>query len=777
VLLVSPHINHRLSALPRARTFFSSLFFILASNTFATHVLADACPVNDPDAPTYKKPPNFSADETLYTKISADRSSSQANGSTNLFGNVIIDKNLLHIRSDEAHYDQQADTLNVNGNVHIDTPNLSLNADKAVFSLTDSTQQAEFNHAKFIIPKKDAGTENAGSLNMKGKAESIVSGSDDISHLKQAELTSCFLGAPDWLLSADEIELDHADEYGKAHDVVIEFKDIPFLYTPYMEFPISDKRRSGLLFPEFGTSNTRGVEFAQPWYWNIAPDMDAIITPRVMAARGVELGGEYRYLTRSTNGELQGAYLANDKTTDEERYQVRYQQRTSIAPGLNLSIDLQDISDKEYFNDFSNTLGTSSQTHLNRSGRLNYNIKNWKFGALLQDLKTIDTDSNISTRPYARLPQLTLTGEQEILENQLGNALPGGLVFTFDSEVVEFDHEDNNKSTGTRIAVQPGIHLPLSGAYWFLDPALKFNYTQYNVGPDNGQAIDLSSRNLPISSVNTGLFFERDAGAGLTQTLEPRLFYLNVPFRDQDNIPLFDTSSPSFSVAQLFRDNRFIGRDRFGDANQITLALTSRLLNNNSGKEIVRASIGQIFYFQDRRVSLNGTTADDTRKTSDIIAELDTHWQAWSTNIDVQWNPDDNRIIKENYFMQYKSDSEHIFNLGFRKRLNTDNSVNIKQTDTSMVIPLTSKLSAYARWNYSLKDHKHIDVIGGIAYDSCCWSIQLLMQRRLQNSTADNAYDNALLVQFVLKGLGSLSGSKAQTTLTQSILGYEDSLR
>jgi len=278
-----------------------------------------------------------------------------------------------------------------------------------------------------------------------------------------------------------------------------------------------------------------------------------------------------------------------------------------------------------------------------------------------------------------------------------------------------------------------------------------------------------------MSSIDAGLFFERSLDNGLTQTLEPRLYYLNVPFKEQNDIPLFDTSIPDFSVSQLFRDNRFNGGDRIGDANQITLALTSRLLNPASGSESLRASIGQIFYFRDRRVSINGTT--DNSRQSDIIAELDARWQQWSGNIDVQWDTGRDTLSKENYFLHYQSDDRHLFNIGYRKRMKLG-TIDLKQTDTSFVVPFSTAVSAYGRWNYSLKDNKNIDIIGGLAYNSCCWSLQLLMQRRLQNSTSEaRAYDNALLVQFVLKGLGNISGSKARTTLEQSIFGYHDTLQ
>lgn len=748
------------------------LFVINQQNIFAETLQNNSsdtpaknlCPVDDSRSAQHTKPRPFSPADNENTEITADSTESNKNGDLSLDGNVVIEQHLLRITADHANYSKQTDTLVLSGNVHVDSKSISLDADTGTVSMSKTGKQettlGEFSDLQFLIPNS----------NMKGKAKTITTGGntkkENISTLKQTNITSCDLFDPDWLITADEIHLDHDDEYGTADDVVIRFKGVPFLYTPYMEFPTSDRRRSGLLFPEFGTSSSRGVELAVPWYWNIAPNHDAVLTPRYMNKRGIELGADYRYLTKSTNGELKGAYLPNDDVTEESRYQVRYQQHTRILSNLSLDLDIQDISDEEYFNDFSNDLGTTSQTHLNRTANLRYNLDNWRMRALLQDIKTIDESTAVSDRPYNRLPQLKLNGDTAIADSLL--------LFTLDSEFVEFAHDDETQIAGARFTVSPGLRLPLSGAFWFLEPAVKFSHTQYDVGTDSAPTQAVEDRNLPISSVDAGLFFERSLGNGYQQTLEPRLYYLNVPFEKQDETPLFDTSTPEFSVSQLFRDNRFVGGDRIGDANQLTLALTSRILNTDTGDEFIRASIGQIFYFEDREVSLDGSV--DTEKRSDIIAELDTNWGDWQTNIDIQWDAAENMLAKENYFLHYRSDSNHLFNIGYRKRL-ANNAIDIEQTDTSFVYAITKEYSSYVRWNYSLKDNQDIDTIVGLSYDSCCWSIQLLAQRRLLNTTSTDAYDNSILVQFVFKGLGSISGSKAKNTLERSIYGYSDPLQ
>ena len=716
-------------------------------------------------AEKYLPPPVFPKETLENTEISADFTQSSKEGVTTLGGNVIIERNLLRIKADHVQYDSKQDIVEISGNIHIDTEALSLDASSGSININDTKSQGSFTDITFLLPNK-----KVNGSNMNGIATLITTGEQtekNYSTLKNANISSCNLVDPDWLLSADEIRLNHSDEYGIAKDVTMRFKNIPFLYLPYIEFPTSDKRRSGLLFPEIGTSTSKGLELAAPWYWNIAPNHDAVFTPRFMEKRGIELGGQYRFLTETTKGELKGAFLHKDDITQEQRYQVRYVQRTQILPNLLFDTELQDISDINYFNDFTSNLGSTSQTHLYRNATLNYSLNNWHMRTLVQDIETIDTTTAISDRPYVRLPQLTLAGDTEISNSKL--------LFTFDSEIVNFRHEDDTKTTGTRLTARPGIHLPLSSTAWFFDPAVKFSHTQYNIDTDTGLSENIENRNLIMSSIDTGLFFERSLDSGYQQTLEPRLYYLNVPFEAQDNIPIFDTSIPEFSVAQLFRDNRFIGGDRIGDANQLTLSLTSRLLDPKSGDEFLRASIGQIYYFDDREVSLDGSI--DTEKQSDIIAELDARWRRWQSNIDLEWDTKYNKFAKEHYFLHYKSDAKHLFNIGYRKRL-VDNIPDIEQTDTSFVYAINRRYTAFARWNYSLIDTRSIDSILGLAYENCCWSLQLFTQRRLQNSnTASDEFDNSILIQFVLKGLGSLSGSKARTTLEQSIYGYTDPLQ
>lgn len=729
-----------------------SVSLIISALCFSTPAFSQTdttCPTLT-DAVVYQAPPIFNEGERENINISADKTRSDAEGKSDFLGNVVIEKHELRITADEASYDPDQEDIVIKGNVHVDTSNIAIKADTGRISKEEKS--TFFEQVEFQISKDS----------MRGKAASITAEKETSTKLKQTSITSCNLDDPDWRLDADDIDLNHEEEYGSAEDVVLRFMKVPFLYIPYMEFPLGDRRRSGLLVPEAGYSSARGTEFIIPWYWNIAPNHDAILAPHTMSRRGTQLDAQYRFLTETTRGQIDTAYLHNDKITDESRHQFQYQQETRFTPNLDMNIDVQDVSDTEYFDDFSNNLSTASTTHLTRDLKLNYNLKNWRAHLLAQSFETLDTTILPADRPYRRLPQITLFGDQPVTDS--------GLAFTLDSEWVDFDHEDNTVLTGSRLHIKPGVHWLAEGSFWFIDPAIKFSHTQYEVEDGNGVEQDYEDRNLSMSSLDAGLFFERELDSGIIHTLEPRLYYLNVPYRDQSLLPNFDTSSSVFSTALLFRDNRFSGGDRIGDANQLTLALSTRLISPETGNEYLRASIGQINYFEDRRVSLSGTVEDTNQ--SDLMAEFALSLNHWSLSASTQWNRDTNQSERGNFLLHYQSDSEHIFNLGLR----SDRSINpeIRQTDLSFMTPITNEVNAFGRWNYSLEENRDIEVIGGVSYDSCCWSVQLLGQRRLKYNTGAEEYDNAFLIQLVLKGLGSISGDKVSNTLEHAILGYNE---
>ena len=387
--------------------------------------------------------------------------------------------------------------------------------------------------------------------------------------------------------------------------------------------------------------------------------------------------------------------------------------------------------------------------------------------ALAQSFESLDDSIAPTARPYRMLPQLTLNGEEELGDN---------LFFTFDSEWVEFVHEFREVTHGSRLRLKPGLRLSLQGSAWFFRPEFKYSHTGYDVVDDSGATVNTDSIDLPVSSIDSGLFFERSLDNGMTQTLEPRLFYLNIPYRDQSALPLFDTSVPDFNLSRLFAENRFNGGDRVGDTNQLTLALSSRLIDAEDGAEALRASIGRIFYFDDRRVTLNGVAENNS--ASDIITEIGGTWHDWSASAGLQWDAQTREGTKGNVLLHYQSSNHSIFNAGYRRRKQSSfNPEAIEQTDFSLVAPLTREFTLLGRWNYSLEQQRNLETVVGIAYDSCCWSMILAGQSHFLGNTGIagvDDYDNSLIFQLVFKGIGSVSGDSATNKLKQSILGFSE---
>jgi len=713
----------------------------------------DYCASRYPSITSYQAPPYFAEAIRENIDISANKTLSGKDGSSTFEGDVIVERHELRVKADIAMFDNTSREISVHGNVHMDTIAMSIDADSGRFFLDDNN--IEFSNIKFFIPE----------TRLRGYAETVTSDSNKSATLTSSSITSCPPGDIDWLLSAKSIELDLQEEYGKARGVVLRFHKVPFLYTPYIEFPIGDKRRSGLLVPSFATSSSRGFELTIPWYWNIAPNQDATIAPHYMDRRGLQLDAQYRYLTKTTDGTFDINYLNKDRITQEKRYSLKYLQETRFTDNIRLNVDYKDVSDDEYLQDFSSSLLGTSTTHLSQNANLAASYTNWHMRALVQTYETLDPTIAESDRPYSMLPKLVLNGDEELLDN---------LNFTLDSEWVNFVHEDNINVEGPRFIFQPGIELPFQGNAWFLKPTLEYNHTQYNVADGGGTNIDTSDRNLPITSIDSGLFFERNLANKLTHTLEPRLFYLYVPYEDQSNLPLFDTSVPDFTMAQMFRKNRFNGGDRIGDANQVTAALRSRIINPATGYEYMRASIGQIYYFDDRRVT--PTNIPETSKSSDIIADISGTVSNWSANAGMTWDIERHNTAKSNASLHYESDNNTIFNLGYSRRRQTPTNIEaLEQTDVSLVAPVGNNYMLIGRWNYSLEQERDLETIAGISYESCCWSMIIALQRNLvQSSTIDEDYASTILFQLVLKGLGSVSGDSAVEKLQRSILGFKD---
>ena len=679
------------------------------------------------------------------------------------------------LTADRVTYREPTDEALAEGNVELRQGDDTIVGPKATLVIGEST--GSFESPVYQLSRQrqpNLSGEESRIVAGSGKADELRLEGENQYRLKNATWTTCEASNPDWYIKARELELDYDREVGTARGGSIVFMDTPIFWMPWAEFPLTGQRQSGLLPPTFGSSNKTGVDLTAPYYWNIAPNYDATIAPRIMGRRGLQLGGEFRYLDDDYRGTVQTEWMGKDRESGERRTLASVQHQQRITPSLYGAIDYNSVSDDAYFEDLSSRVGVASQVNLLRQGQLVYHGSSWWTASLLaQSYQTLspDPDSrNIS--PYRRLPQLKVSGARP--------DLPAGLVADFESELVKFAHEDAdlNKDEGTRFVVYPQLSMPLAGAAWFFTPKVGVHYSRYDLDrspltPNGREAI---TRSLPIMSADTGLFFERDTfifGGQYLQTLEPRLYYLRVPSRDQKDIPLFDASRFDVGFAQMFAENRFSGTDRIGDANDLTAAMTTRLIDAESGVERLRAMLGQRYYFSDQRVYLY--SADELRdagRGTELLAGLGGRIsKEFSVSSYVQYNTETTRTDRVNASVRYQPDNAKVLNLSYRYAPNlriAENLVGLEDVDVSGQWPLGRGWYGVGRVTHSLLDDRVTEAIGGLEYDGGCWVFRVAMHRF---AIERDDVSKAIYVQLELNDLAGI-GSNPLSLITRSVPGY-----
>ncbi len=689
---------------------------------------------------------DLDTDETEAIQFEAGHIEAQLGDSptARMSGGVLVKQGDRLAGAESASYDPDTLALSLEGGVRYEDPNSQITSDSAEFSY--SSGHIRFEGADFRLSDGGArGTASALEINREGRLEL-----DDVNY------TTCPPGSNDWLIEASDIDLDTEKGVGTAKGVKLRFQGIPILYTPYLSFPIGDARKSGILTPEFGSSGRSGRALSVPYYWNIAPSYDATLTPRLLTDRGLQVQSEFRYMTDRHDGALKFDYLPDDNKIDADRHLLNVEHKSEFAKGLRAFLDYRNASDSRYFEDLGNGLSISSITHLNRSVQFDYYGKRWSMLARIQDYQTIDETILPSDRPYRRLPQILLNGSWP------DRAL--GLRYGIDGELVYFDRDVG--VTGWRLDAAPQVELPIEKPGWFITPRVILEYTRYeleNVAP--GDAED-PTRTLPIVSLDTGMILERTIGSsgGRIQTLEPRLLYVHVPHREQSGLPVFDTIVPDLNLVQLYRTNRFLGVDRIADTDQLSIGITSRILDVSTGREVVTATIGQALYLSEQGVTLpNQLTSSST--SSDYIAEIRfLLYDHLNFDLGYQWGTGDNSTTQSEARIQYRPQSNKILNLSYRFRRQS-----LEQGDISLSWPLSTRWNIVGRYNYSFRDKEALEQFIGIEYESCCWGLRLVTRRHI--STRDGTRDTSIGLQLVLKGMTSL-GTKADRLLENGILGY-----
>lgn len=664
-------------------------------------------------------------------------------GKWELKGDVSITQGERKISTTDATYDPQSQSFSTEHGVTYSDPAMKVQGSGAQF---DPNGSVTFEGAEFELPAQPA----------RGAAARIHATKEGELNLDDVRYTTCPIGNDDWILEASDIDINQRSGIGTGRNVRLDFKGVPILYTPFISFPVSDQRKTGFLFPTFGTSSRSGTELGVPWYWNIAPEYDATFLPTWYSKRGFRLDSEFRYLSPVGRGVLTADWLPDDQEFDDSRLLVHFVDQSDFTERLRLGIDAADVSDNRWFEDFGLGPEGTSVTYLNRSAHLVYLDDHWFASMRAQNFQTLDTTIDDFDRPYTLLPQLAVHAR---FADQ-----PFGLTFGFDGELSNFLRDDG--VTGLRLDVAPEIRMPLRGAGIYLEPAVSWRYTTYDLDDTEPGADTTLHRSAPVFSVDSGIGFEKNWGkeGQRLQTFEPRLLYIYVPYRNQDALPVFDTGEPDLNPVQLFRTNRYIGADRLSNANQVSVGFTSRLLDSATGQQFIAGTIGQAFYFDEPRVTLPGVPLEDT-ESSDIVAELDlTAFQNWNVSMGVQWDPSDTRSEKGDINLQYQPERDQVVNLGYRFRRD-----HIEQVDGSVAWPIGDRWNAYARVVYSLEDEKTLDQFAGLEYRSCCWRLRFVGRRYLSNRDGD--VDTSFLVQLELNGLSSV-GVGADAFLERSIRGY-----
>ena len=748
----------------------------------------------DPDAsaeagPTLKstpmlaeKPPQGPGNE-VPTFIFGDKITGRPNLETILDGHAELRRGPTALRADWLEYYQPDDTVKTRGNVRVSNSGNQFRGPELQLRL--DTFEGFFSQPTYRFL-------NGGN----GRAERIDFIDDKRLVARQATYTTCERGdeaswTPAWELRADSFRFDFEEEMGEASGASLRFKNVPFLYWPgTLSFPLSDKRKSGVLPPTFGFDTTSGFAVTAPYYFDIAPNRDATFSPTYLSKRGVDLGGEFRYLERSYQGELRANLLPSDKLRERNRWTYGYLHSGVYNTGLaavgsvGLSLNLNRVSDDDYWRDFPNGSSSLTQRLLPSDASLSWNRGN--FSSALRTLKwqTLQDVNSPIVPPYDRLPQLTARYSR--VNAPLAGV--GGLDWSLEGDYTRFSalRKLTGQPNANRTVTQAQLSRPWLWPAGFFTPKLQLHATHYQFDAALANGARSASRILPTFSLDTGLQFERDAryfGRSFTQTLEPRAFYVRTPYRDQSFLPNYDSGANSFNFASVFTENAFVGNDRISDAKLLTLGLTSRLLDPASGAEALRLGIAQRLRFEDQKVTLVPGSAPVSDRLSDVLLGASVNWTpAWSLDATTQYNPKLSQSERTTLGARYSPSNYRVISAAYRRQRGLS-----QQLDVGWQWPINDlwgdkgqdlgagrgqgggRWYSVGRLNYSVPDKKLVDALIGFEYDGCCWIGRVLLQRSQSSVATANTK-----IMFQLEFVGfSRIGTNPLGTLKSNIPRYQ----
>lgn len=790
--LVAPRTQYPLDWMPRE-----------AMTPGQREVLASSCCGGfiDPAAELFAGEADPDDSETLFRSESGLSQISQ--NFISIDGDVIVQQGARTIENNQfTSINRAENTVLMDGDVIFREPGLMLRGSSAFIDNEDQLNRVEA--AQYVL-------HNFGAH---GTASSVVlSSATGQVAIENGEFSRCEPGNESWVLRADSIILDQEGNRGYARKASIRIRNFPIFYYPFtLPFPLGEARASGLLPPSIGSTRTGGFDYEQPYYLNLAPNYDATISPRLLSDRGVMLGTEFRYLTDWSMSTLNLSGLFGDKMFNpdlqknrtsgspktQNRWFIGFKHQGNLGRWLSTYVDFNKVSDDDYFYDFGGTgLNVASRNHLNQQGVVNLNSGLLQAKLNVQRIQLIDPFLNRESiyKPYDRLPQFSFNTDA---------ALPLGFEVAIKGQLTAFDRELDESGlspgliergalvTGERAILKPRLSWSAQSPGWFVRANASYQHTQYQLENQAIGTLENPNLGIPVFSLDSGLIFDRKLQQEGTQTLEPRIFYLNSEFHDQSELPIFDSSELNFSFSQLFREDRFSGGDRTSNADQLTLAITSRVLNAN-GRERFRASLGQVVFFEDRLISLS----NPLRNWDHRYAPLANHsayvgevamriGQRWRFNTDFQWNEGRKEFDEGSLSVRYQKDSNHLLNLAFRYRNLPDSYAlffpptidpRTMQSDVSGVWPLTDSWKLLGRINYDHSNERNLESFAGVEWSDCCTTFRLIAREWVDENelfVPNDQPNRGIFVQIKLNGLGNLGGAGISNLLEDGIRGFRE---
>jgi LPS-assembly protein len=730
------------SALPpsQRRAFALSAIVTVATGPLHAQVLPPRPHVDDPDAPV---------------KAQAEEITGRPDRDIQLERNVEVTRGATGFTADTACYRRVEDEATAQGHVNMWRFGDRYKGDALQLNL--ETGKGWVLHPEYRLELSNA-QGHANRIDFLGPDEALVS---------DGTYSTCEGPDPDWYLKSSTLRLDTGRDVGLAGKTIIYFKHVPILGTPAMSFSLSGARRSGWLAPSVGFGSKGSAEVMVPYYFNIAPNRDLTVYPRLMFDRGLQLGATGRYIGETASGAYFGEThleaLPNDRITHSNRWEINTAHNQVLAPRWSYGWNVRAASDDEYPSDFSRSVAASAERQLLREVRTDFAGQYWNVAARVQSYQVLQ-DPGAATnplllvpRPYDRLPQITFhAGRYDV----------AGFDWSVDAEAVRFSHP--TLVQGNRGVVVSQVSYPWVRPGYFITPKVMLHASKYQLdsNPATPNAPTSLTRTVPTFSVDSGLVFERDAslfGRAVTQTLEPRLFYVRTPYKDQSQFPSFDTALAGFNYAQLFSENRYVGSDRVSDANQLTAAVVSRYIESN-GAERLRLAMGQRFYFHDPRVGVDPNAPRNPSRSDVLLAASGRIADSWSFDTGVQYDAQGSNLYSSNFSLQWQAGPMKVANAEYRYQRDS-----FRNADLSAQWPLSQRWYGVGRVSYSLKDRKLLESLIGLEYKADCWVFRMGAQRFV---TAAQTTSTPIFFQLELNGLSRLGFGNPLESFNKSIPGY-----